>query len=128
MNAKILTTHSKNKRGHNQNKTVDLHSSACDTATKKVTNALGRTTETKKTKKTKKLPDVAVCAVCRDPLMNRSVLSRLHCGHTFCPGCIGDWSSYCAQQKHTPSCPLCRGSAKIVEIVPTRVLLQGILS
>ena len=66
-----------------------------------------------------------LCTICRDPLRNRSVLGRLLCGHAFCPGCIGDWATHCAKNNHTPTCPLCRQSATIVEVVPARQLLTG---
>ena len=69
-------------------------------------------------------PTADLCVVCNDELRCQPVLSRLPCGHVFCPPCIGEWASYLADNGQTPNCPLCRGSAQITELVPRRVLLD----
>ena len=66
------------------------------------------------------------CVICTTPLHNQPVLSRLKCGHLFCPTCIGEWASYLAGKNITPNCPLCRGDASMQELVPKRVVLTGV--
>ena len=70
-------------------------------------------------------PTADLCVVCNEELRCQPVLSRLPCGHVFCPPCLGEWASYLASKRQTPTCPLCRGSAQITELVPRRVLLDN---
>ena len=63
--------------------------------------------------------------MCNEELRCQPVLSRLPCSHVFCPPCLGEWASYLASKHQTPTCPLCRGSAQITELVPRRVLLDN---
>ena len=67
---------------------------------------------------------MARCVVCTIPHQERPLLSRLRCGHLFCPTCIGEWCCYLAEDNNNPTCPLCRGDARMQELVPQRVVLN----
>ena len=67
---------------------------------------------------------MARCVVCTIPHQERPLLSRLRCGHLFFPTCIGEWCCYLAEDNNNPTCPLCRGDARMQELVPQRVVLN----
>lgn len=64
----------------------------------------------KKAPATKKVPAEKICCICYEPMSYASETAIDNCEHTFCSGCIVQWSNNFNLSVEPGTCPMCRGN------------------